>query len=207
MNTKEILTIIALVALGLCLLCCLTKAVMKKGDKGTKHCDKACGAFVFLAIVLMAVSQLLGETEKYSSIPMSSKFGYCTMKNANTPLCGDLPTFKAQPYSYQCTKASGDYGIATCRKVNKPPSQLSGRYTTRFECQTYCRSHPPPVCYPTPSHGAIDPYITTLNTCNLDKDCNVNGYFSYSDAPTCSKCSNGKCGVYGHINGDKKKYI
>jgi len=35
-----------------------------KGDKGKKQCDKACGAFVFLAIVLLAVSQLLGE-EKY----------------------------------------------------------------------------------------------------------------------------------------------
>jgi len=65
MNTKEILTIVALVALGLCLLCSLAKAAMK-GDKGKKHCDKVCGAFVFLAIVLMAVSQLLGEgKEKY----------------------------------------------------------------------------------------------------------------------------------------------
>jgi len=35
-----------------------------KGDKGKKQCDKACGAFVFLAIVLLAVSQLLGK-EKY----------------------------------------------------------------------------------------------------------------------------------------------
>ena len=66
MNTKEILTIIALVSLGLCLLCSLTKAVMK-GDKGKKHCDKAGGAFVFVAIVLLAVSQLMGEEEKYES--------------------------------------------------------------------------------------------------------------------------------------------
>ena len=65
MNTKEILTIVALATLGLCLLCSLAKAAMK-GDKGKKHCDKACGAFVFLAIVLLAVSQLLGdENEKY----------------------------------------------------------------------------------------------------------------------------------------------
>jgi hypothetical protein len=65
MNTKEILSIVALAALGLCLLCSLAKAAMK-GDKGKKHCDKACGAFVFLAIILLAVSQLLGEEkEKY----------------------------------------------------------------------------------------------------------------------------------------------
>ena len=65
MNTKEILTIIALVSLGMCLLCSLAKMAMKKGDKGKKHCDKACGAFVFLAIILLAVSQLLDDPEKY----------------------------------------------------------------------------------------------------------------------------------------------
>jgi len=65
MNTKEILSIVALAALGLCLLCSLAKAAMK-GDKAKKQCDKACGAFVFLAIVLLTVSQLLGEEkEKY----------------------------------------------------------------------------------------------------------------------------------------------
>jgi hypothetical protein len=63
MNTKEILSIVALTALGLCLLCCLAKAAMKSGDKSKKHCDKACGAFVFLAIILLAVSQLMGDPE------------------------------------------------------------------------------------------------------------------------------------------------
>lgn len=66
MKTKEILTIVALAALGLCLLCSLAKAAMK-GDKGKKHCDKVCGAFVFLAIVLLTVSQLLGKDEKYDA--------------------------------------------------------------------------------------------------------------------------------------------
>ena len=86
MNTKEILTIIALAALGLCLLCSLTKAVMK-GDKGKKHCDKAGGAFVFLAIILLAVSQLLGEAETYehAPTPMATKGGYCAGKNSETP--------------------------------------------------------------------------------------------------------------------------
>jgi hypothetical protein len=60
------LSIVALSVLGLCLLCSLAKLAMKSGDKSKKHCDKACGALVFLAIVLLAVSQLLGETEKFA---------------------------------------------------------------------------------------------------------------------------------------------
>ena len=140
---------------------------MKKGDKGTKHCDKACGAFVFLAIILLAVSQLLGEKETYSSIPMSKKNGYCALSGANTPLCG--PPGPGQE-----------------------PGPLS------------------PLCYPTPSHGVIHPYITTLNECDSDKDCNVKGTTpgsSYKHGK-CFQCSNGKCGVYQlHNNVKKKVYV
>jgi hypothetical protein len=65
MKTKEILSIVAIVSLCLCLLC---KAVMKSDDESKNLCDKACGAFVFLAIVLLVVSQLLGEeNEKYGT--------------------------------------------------------------------------------------------------------------------------------------------
>ena len=105
MNTKEILSIVALAALGLCLLCSLAKAAMK-GDKGKKHCDKACGAFVFLAIILLAVSQLLGEEkEKYDSTDgclkpsPSSPYG-CEMCKCAVPLdwqssgCGKFCTYK-----------------------------------------------------------------------------------------------------------------
>ena len=92
MNTKEILTIIALAALGLCLLCSLAKMAMKKGDKGKKHCDKVCGAFVFLAIILLAVSQLLGEgTEKYDDgkVMCTLNDGNCEIGSGSTiPICG-----------------------------------------------------------------------------------------------------------------------
>jgi hypothetical protein len=92
MNTKKILTIIALAALGLCLLCSLAKMAMKKGDKGKKHCDKVCGAFVFLAIVLLAVSQLLGEgTEKYDDgkVMCTLNDGNCEIGSGSTiPVCG-----------------------------------------------------------------------------------------------------------------------
>jgi len=67
MKTKEILSIVALAALGLCLLSSLAKSSMKSGDKSKKHCDKACGAFAVLAVILLAVSQLLGEEEKYGA--------------------------------------------------------------------------------------------------------------------------------------------
>lgn len=77
MKTQEILTIIAISSLGLCLFCSLAKALMKKGDKGKKHCDKVCGAFVFLAIILLAVSQLMGEEEKM------------TEKSCESPVCPD----------------------------------------------------------------------------------------------------------------------
>ena len=82
MNTKEILSIVALAVLGLCLLCSLAKAAMKKGDKGRKHCDKACGTFVMLAIALLAVSQFMGENEKYGD---SAKCACCS---ALDPTCG-----------------------------------------------------------------------------------------------------------------------
>jgi hypothetical protein len=49
---------------------------MKSGDKSKKHCDKACGAFVFLAIVLLAVSQLLGETEKFGDMGKCENKGW-----------------------------------------------------------------------------------------------------------------------------------
>ena len=64
MLTKEILSIIALAALGLCLICGLAKMAMKS-VKAKKGCDDACSLLVFIAVVLLGVSQLPGE-EKFS---------------------------------------------------------------------------------------------------------------------------------------------
>ena len=87
MKTKEILSIVALAVIGLCLLCSLAKLVMKSGDKKKKHCNKACGAFVFLATVLLAVSQLLGETERYDSSDIE-----CTVTSECPPGNACVPT-------------------------------------------------------------------------------------------------------------------
>jgi len=62
MNTQEILSIVALSLLGLCLLCGLAKMAMR-GDSAKKNCDKACSMAVFAAVVLLAISQLIGETD------------------------------------------------------------------------------------------------------------------------------------------------
>ena len=64
MKTQEILSIVALSLLGLCLLCGLAKMAMKK-DSAKKNCDKACSMAVFAAVVLLAISQLIGETDGY----------------------------------------------------------------------------------------------------------------------------------------------
>lgn len=78
MKTKEILTIIAISSLGLCLICSLAKMAMKNGAKGKKHCGKACGAFVILSVILLAVSQLLGEEEGYGDYKCKD---YCDKPN------------------------------------------------------------------------------------------------------------------------------
>jgi hypothetical protein len=58
MGSKEILTIIGLIFLGLCFLCGLAKMGMKDA-KRKGNCDKACGAFVFLGVALIAVSSVM----------------------------------------------------------------------------------------------------------------------------------------------------
>ena len=60
MQTREILSIVALAALGLCLLCGLAKMAMKN-PKAKQSCDHACSLLVFVAVVLVGVSQLLKE--------------------------------------------------------------------------------------------------------------------------------------------------
>ena len=61
-NTRNILTIIALSALGLCLFVALAKMAMK-GDKKKKACDHACGMLAFIAAVLLAVAQFVEDSK------------------------------------------------------------------------------------------------------------------------------------------------
>ena len=69
MQTREILSIVALAALGLCLLCGLAKMAMKN-PKAKQSCDHACSLLVFVAVVLVGVSQLLEENKDgYMTVP------------------------------------------------------------------------------------------------------------------------------------------
>jgi len=69
MKTREILSIVALVALGLCLICGLVKVTMK-GPKAKHSCDHACSLSLFVAVVLVGVSQLLEENrDGYKNVP------------------------------------------------------------------------------------------------------------------------------------------
>ena len=89
MNTQEILSIVALSLLGLCLLCGLAKMAMK-GDSAKKNCDKACSMAVFAAVVLLAISQLIGGgTEKYGPYTCTLNDGNCEIPlKADTYPCG-----------------------------------------------------------------------------------------------------------------------
>ena len=72
MKSKEILTIFALIFLGLCLL-------LNLGNKSSLQ--KWGNASMFIAIVLLAVGQLLGETEN---------FGDAQNSVDSVPLCSTL---------------------------------------------------------------------------------------------------------------------
>ena len=57
-EAQKVLTIASLVLLGLCLLLRLAKMAMKKDSKKV-FLDRGCSLLFFIAVVLLAVSQLL----------------------------------------------------------------------------------------------------------------------------------------------------
>jgi len=64
MKTQKILSIAALVMLGLCFLCGLAKIyISRTGFVPKKGCHNACGILIFVAVVLIGISQLLTEEE------------------------------------------------------------------------------------------------------------------------------------------------
>lgn len=63
MKTSKILSISALVCLAVCVLMSLLK-MMIKSDKKKLHVNQMCGMLIFIAVTVLAVSQLLHEEEK-----------------------------------------------------------------------------------------------------------------------------------------------
>ena len=91
MKTQEILSIVALGLLGVCLLCGLAKMAMKR-DKAKQSCDHVCSLSLFVAVVLLGVSQLVKETEKYgqtSKLTGCQTVKYDDWKNAGEPSAWD----------------------------------------------------------------------------------------------------------------------
>ena len=63
MKTSKILSISALVCLAVCVLMGLLKMMMKS-DKKKLHVNQMCGMLFFIAVTVLAISQLLHEEEK-----------------------------------------------------------------------------------------------------------------------------------------------
>jgi hypothetical protein len=109
MNTQEILSIVALSLLGLCFLCGLAKMAMKK-DSDKKNCDKACSMAIFAAVVLVGVSQLLTETEKYcGNFQEAAGQDSCGgIGTGGVPFCVDSDGNKIKDSAGNITQCSGD---------------------------------------------------------------------------------------------------
>ena len=86
MNTKEILTIIALSALGLCILGILVKTLVKT-DKSRQYCNYMCGILFFLAVVTLCVSQIIVETFD----PKHNPGDLCDTRVGYSPRCHTCP--------------------------------------------------------------------------------------------------------------------
>ena len=85
MQTKEYLSIFALVFLGLCLISGLYK---KAYAKSAKDNNIVCGISVYIAVVLIGVSQLL-EEEKDTFVGSSLQSDCCVacMSKSHIPPC------------------------------------------------------------------------------------------------------------------------
>jgi hypothetical protein len=126
MQTREILTIIALSVLGLCLFIGIGKS-MTKNPKKKMDCDKACGMLFFVAVVLLAVSQVLDPKEPLTwpdyingvgQGPLG-KFGVYSIQTSRPKKVGDSCITGTR-------KACGDQGNLKCVSSNK---RLGGKGT------------------------------------------------------------------------------
>ena len=112
MQTREVLSIITLAALGVCLICGLAKMVMKS-DKVKRGCDGACNLLVFVAVVLLGVGQLLGENK--DGYDAGSKWGAC-LTRTGAPNCisyGPLGPWSSGPGG-ACDMTKPDGGKEDC---------------------------------------------------------------------------------------------
>ena len=141
MKTQEILSIVALSLLGLCLLCGLAKMAMR-GDSAKKNCDKACSMAVFAAVVLLAISQLIGETDGYCEI-MPLDNGHChTIPDG---ACGPSNTKPSGETNWPCPNADKCGTIANyCGEDSECPPAGTGAPARRATAAWWTNKCGPP---------------------------------------------------------------
>lgn len=112
MKTQKIISIVTLSLLGLCLLCGLAKITMKKDN-----CDKVCTIFIFVAVALVGVGQLLIETSK------SPTSGKPTIRKGLGEKCtvGSFPGLQANCQKGLVCK-SNDNDVTVCQYPTIKPS-------------------------------------------------------------------------------------
>ena len=142
MSTKQILSLVALVALGLVVVFQSYSAFSRNRSRfevgGRKSCDACCATLVFIAISLLAIGNLTNEDNYKHGYPnwcigvceqqgQGSKGGYPREKRSGAGmLVGDLPSRcpKCSAGSH-CSNTGGASGRGTC-VPDSGPSPTSG---------------------------------------------------------------------------------
>ena len=113
MNPKEILIIVALLILGICLLCGIFTMTMK-GHKAKQTCNHACSLSLFVAVVLVGVSQLLNEQDDFTASPTPTHYS----GRPYSPVGSGCQCFPDQTGPYK----SADDCLKTCNKSPISPA-------------------------------------------------------------------------------------
>jgi len=182
MKTKEILSIFALVAIVLCLICGVAKTAMKS-PKQKQSCDTACSLLIFVAVVLVGISQLLDEDAGKVFNPISP--GHL---GARCLTGSDVSGLQCLDGSV--CKATGDYGVKMCvtpkKQAHVPgPGNAPGHYITPGTNGGECRTS----------------MIAGKAQCDKNLSCQTNNTCGYGCQPGGPPCSGGsKCTFIAAIN-------
>ena len=140
MKLEKILTIIAVVLLGLCLLCGLVKMTVKN-NKVKKSCDDFCSLSLFITVVLLGTSQLVTE-ENYAD---GAEPGCCEIP----PSCPDDPK--------DCGKMGNCSSTKDCDDGNRKNIEKNKGKCPFYVCIDGCCKEPPLPPEPAPPGPPCDP--------------------------------------------------
>ena len=158
MQPKEYLSIFSLGFLGICFISGLYKAFAKSA-KDKNNCDIACGISVYIALVLIGVSQFLEEKESPNTgswhcknvnpnYPPTCSWenvqgGYATKNECKAACTRNKPTI-----SWACDNTNPNVP-SRCMMVGEEPNEGAKRFATESECRSRCtRNVPSPTLTP-----------------------------------------------------------